>query len=291
MLESLFKKLHIINYLLIVLIFLGVLLFTRDILSMGFSRKVSQTSKTENGTTTAIAKIKDIKSYAPILEQNPFGPPMKLIPITTERKVDRHGSIQELILVGTVVGPKSLSYAIFEDKSHPDTAGQELFAYGENVYDYGNLTKIEKGWVELTQRADTYIIPLTDIQVKERHTKNSEFSRSPFAKKLGEKQYLLDQRRVQQALNNPEQILTDARLLPNIQNGKQEGFRILEVKPGGLYESLGLRNGDILLRVNNLEISNPEVAMQAMSALKGMNTVSLDIIRKGSKITMDYQIR
>lgn len=79
--------------------------------------------------------------------------------------------------------------------------------------------------------------------------------------------------------------------MPNIKNGVQEGFSISEVRPGGLYESLGLRNGDILLRINNLEISKPEVAIQAMSALRGMNTVNLDIIRNSSKLTMSYQIR
>ena len=42
---------------------------------------------------------------------------------------------------------------------------------------------------------------------------------------------------------------------------------------------------------SNLEISKPEVAIQAMSALRGMNTVNLDIIRNSSKLTMSYQIR
>jgi hypothetical protein len=31
--------------------------------------------------------------------------------------------------------------------------------------------------------------------------------------------------------------------------------------------------------------------MQAMSALKGMNTVNLDIIRSGEKMTLNYQVR
>ena len=96
---------------------------------------------------------------------------------------------------------------------------------------------------------------------------------------------------MQHALNNPEQLLTDARLLPNLKNNKQEGFKMFEVKRGGIYESLGLRNGDILLRVNELEISNPEVAINAMTAIKGMDRVSLDIIRNGEKLSMDYEIR
>ncbi|MBI5050370.1 MAG: hypothetical protein HZC11_05770 [Nitrospirae bacterium] len=74
-------------------------------------------------------------------------------------------------------------------------------------------------------------------------------------------------------------------------DGRQEGFTLSEIKPGGLYDSLGLRNSDVLLNVNSLEISSPDVAVQAMSALRGMDRVNLDIIRNGEKITMTYQIR
>lgn len=296
MLEFPLKKLYIINYVLIAFIFLIALLFTRDIINIALSKKGSQSVKTGDKTTANIMPAKkNIMSYAPIVEKNPFGPPMKFHPIATGQNTNSsQGSLSELILSGTVTGPKNLSYAIFTDKSQPAPVRQEVFAYGKNVYNYGTLTKIEKGFVELTQGTNTYIIYLidiTDIHTKKLYTNNSSVSQSQFVKKINERQYLLDQRKLQQALNNPKQILTDARLLPNIQKGKQDGFRISEVRPGGLYESLGLRNGDILLRVNELEISNPEVAMQAMFALKGMNMVNLDIIRSGSKMTMSYQIR
>jgi general secretion pathway protein C len=324
MLESPLKNLRIINYLLIGLIFFALLLFIRGIISKGISKQIPSTplliSPLARGDTEgskegmggfAVTKNwiphqvrNDILVYAPILEQNPFGTPMKLTPLATERQTvgdsfrKKPAALSELSLVGTVVGDKNLSYAIFvvdsthrEERANLDAPGQELFALGKNVYDYGTLTKIEKGWVELTQGANTYTIAIIDPYVKEIQAKTTESLQTSFAKKISEGQYLLDQRKVQQALNNPEQILTDARLLPNIQDGRQEGFRISEVRPGGLYESLGIRNGDILLRVNNLEISNPDVAVQAMSALRGMNTVNLDIIRDGSRITMSYQIR
>ncbi len=85
--------------------------------------------------------------------------------------------------------------------------------------------------------------------------------------------------------------MTDARLLPVIKNGKQEGFIISEIVPEGMYHSLGLKNGDTLLKINGLEISNPEVAIQAMSTIKGTNNVNLDIIRNNRKMTLNYQMR
>jgi general secretion pathway protein C len=86
-------------------------------------------------------------------------------------------------------------------------------------------------------------------------------------------------------------MMTDARLKPNIMNGKEEGFVLSEVKSGGIYQSLGLQDGDVLLRINDYDISNPEKALQAFTALKGMERVQVDLMRGGSRLTMTYQIK
>lgn len=291
MLEFSLRKINIINYLLIVLAISAALLLTRDVINTVFLKKTPRTIDAEGKTTTDTgARLKDIMNYASIAEKNPFGAPVKFYPVTTRNMESPQGSPSELVLVGTVTGSKNMSYAIIADKSRTGPLNQEVFAYGKDVYGYGTLMRIEKGFVELSQGANTYTLPLADIQIEELKT-GSSASQAQFVKKIGEKQYLLDRRKVQQALESPEHILSDARLYPNIKNGKQEGFLVLEVIPGGIYDSLGLKNGDVLLRINGLQISNPEVAIQAMSALRGMNTVNLDIIRGSSKMTLNYQIR
>ena len=63
------------------------------------------------------------------------------------------------------------------------------------------------------------------------------------------------------------------------------------MRNGGIYQSLGLQNGDALLRINEYNISNPENALQAFTALRGMDRVQVDIVRDGTKMTLTYQIR
>jgi len=289
MFESSLKRLYIVNSLLIAAIFFSSLLVIRNIISISFTTKALKTTTIEDKTKmTAMTKLKDLAAYAPILEQNPFGSPMKLTPLS---KTESSSPLTNIILMGTVVGPKNFSYAVFEDKSDAASGKQEVFRCGERVYNYGTLTNVKRDSVELTNGTNTFEIKIMELQIKEIQEKNTESNQTLSPRRISERHYILDQRRVQQALDKPEQILTHARLLPNIQDGKQEGFRVSEVKHGGLYDSLGLRNGDILLRVNNLEISNPEAAMQAFSALGGMNSVNLDIIRDGSKMTLSYEIR
>jgi len=116
-------------------------------------------------------------------------------------------------------------------------------------------------------------------------------SSAGFAQKIGRGAYVVDQARLQHAIANPSQMMTDARLRPNVAGGKEEGYALSEIKPGGIYQSLGLQDGDVLLRINEYDISNPEKALQAFTALKGLDRVQIDLIRSGSRMTMTYQIK
>ena len=301
MLEFSIKKIRYINYIIIGFIVVISLVIIRFIVDNSFSKKKPYSASINEIQGRKTVKGMNIMQFSPVLEKNPFGKPMKLEPIgvSTQSKtgVAEPTEISDLLLVGTVVGPRNVSYAVFQDKTK--VGQQDLFTYGEQVYDYGILTKIERSAVELQKDDLSYSLEIDYEKVSDRPGKkvvrrtsdNRSTSRGSFAKKIGEREYLLDRAKVQKSIENPEKVLTDARLLPNIIDGRQEGFKISEVVPNGLYHSLGLVNGDILLNINGLEISNPEVAIQAMSALKGMNRINLDIMRNGENMSIDYQMR
>ena len=289
------KYSRFVNYFLAALILVTALLLTRNIVNISFSEKGTKLATAKGGTTTASAPDKTIMQYSSILERNPFGSPMILKPIAVTHTAEiQYGPLSNLVLAGTAVGPDKLSYAVVLDKK-PPSGRQEIFTYGENVYNYGVLTKIESTSIEITRDSVKYTVKIP-VKVQGDNTaadqvKSMSGSQSSIARKVGKREYLIDRRKIQHSLENPEKILTDARLLPNFVDGIQEGFKISEVISGGLYHSIGLMNGDILLRINGLAISNPEVAIQAMSALRGMNNVNLDIIRKGDNMSMNYQIK
>ncbi len=295
MLENSLKTIRLINYILIGLIVAAILLFTRSIISTSFSVKKPSTA-VKTAINKHLLKNKSIMYYADILTQNPFGPSLELRPLSVEKDTPAQpSSLSDLTLVATAVGSGRQSYAIIRDKSQSPPDNEGIFILGEKVFNYGILSNVKKTYVELERDAVSYKLtmpsePIISPQVRSQ-SRNSRKSSSAFARKVGERQYVLNSRKVQESIENPEHILTDARLLPNFVNGKQEGFSISEVVPDGLYHSMGLQNGDILLKVNGLEMSNPEVAIQAMTALRGMNRVNLDIIRSGSNMSMKYQVR
>jgi general secretion pathway protein C len=278
-----------LNVCISILLLFAVLFLVRDAITLYFEQ--GKTIRKETASPTykdAGTKKVQFTEYSRILKNNPFGFAGGELKLLTGSATSQSQS-SDIALVGTVVGPKELSFGVFRDKS----GMQEVFKIGEKVFGVGKLSRVEKEKVILRQGEREVEILLDDVKIKE-ITKPIAAGSPPlstFAQKVGRGMYIVDQNKLQQAIANPGQMMTDARLRPNVANGKEEGFTLSEVKPGGIYNSLGLQDGDVLLRINEYDITNPERALQAFNALRGLDRVQIDLIRTGARMTMTYQIK
>jgi type II secretion system protein C len=270
----------IINIALSILLVFSLLILLRDLLNPGFKIKDSRVNPLKGDNNGRIGEGRGLKDYEPILKNNPFGfQGGELRHITAENPMPL-----EMRLIGTVSGGPD--YAIFMSRD----GKQEVFKKGERIFNSGILEKVYADKVVINEGGMRRNLPLSDIITIE--TKGPEDSRpSSLARRSGNNSFIISQEGILHAIDNPAQLMTDARLQPNYVNGRQEGFMLREVRSGGIYQSLGLQNGDVLLRINSYEITNPEIALQALTALKGMDRVDLDIIRNGVRMTLTYLIR
>ncbi|HXX56874.1 MAG TPA: type II secretion system protein GspC [Thermodesulfovibrionales bacterium] len=279
------RTLPVINLFIGLLLFLFILVLGRDIFSAGYKKieKAPPPRPLEQRTF----KKRGIQDYGVILKNNPFG--MSPAPLTN-LSLSQGGtqSRSDITLIGTVSGAQKESFAIFSYSS----GRQEMYRVGETLPGIGKLSQVGKDKVSIDGGGRLFDIPLADIiKITEVRPAEGETRPPAFVRSIGEGSYIVDQKKVQQAIENPNQLMTDARLQPNFANGKQEGYTLREVRGGGIYQSLGMQNGDVLLRINDYNISNPENALQAFTALKGMDRIQLDILRNGAKMTLTYQIR
>ena len=98
----------------------------------------------------------------------------------------------------------------------------------------------------------------------------------------------MDQQAVAASTENLSQILSQARALPYMEQGKTVGFRISEIAPGSLYERIGLQNGDVIQRINSQDVDDPGKFFQG---LKEEKSISIDLMRGGQRQTLNYEIR
>ena len=80
------------------------------------------------------------------------------------------------------------------------------------------------------------------------------------------------------------------RVTPHTIQGRPSGFRLTRLRPG-LLQRIGLINGDVLQRVNGLDVNSPEEALKAYQAVQSEPTVRLEILRRNSPTTLTYEIR
>lgn len=95
---------------------------------------------------------------------------------------------------------------------------------------------------------------------------------------------------VDKALANLSKIYTDIRAVPYFKNGKADGFKLINVKGGSLFEKLGLRRGDILRSVNGTTL-DIQTGLQTFNTLKNESSFTLDVERRGLEQTFNYTIQ
>lgn len=105
---------------------------------------------------------------------------------------------------------------------------------------------------------------------------------------LSSGEYVVDVTRLMSA--RAEQLMTGARAIPVFGNGAIEGFRVF-VRPGSDYEQLGIRNKDVIRRVNGVAIDSPERALELYQQLRSATSAEVELARDGAVIRQRYQLR
>jgi general secretion pathway protein C len=298
------KKFYLtLNYALGAIALASTLVVARDVVV------ISATSQTTPSTlavvsSTSSAQGKPLMYYAPVLRNNVFGfdagvlsPINSAIGLPKTSFVDAKAVKLNIKVLGTVAWPDGFGYAIVGGAGQ-----QEVFRQGDVIPNAGVLTQVRANAIVVDVAGVEHVVDVFKIAGVQGTIPPPAASGSSmwnkrvkkvgsFARQTGEGEYVVNRRAIGETIASPERMLRDARLLPNFVGGKQQGFKVLELVKGGLYEEIGLMNNDILIGVNDLDINTMEAALQAFNALQGMDRISLRVIRGGNKRSITYNVR
>ncbi len=248
-------------------------------------------------TQPPVAAIpENLSGYGAILEKGLFGKATqgKLVPFTpqaAQAKAQPPFAQGDYTLLGTVIGSFRETYALIQKNS---TREERVFRLGDTVFGAGTLASVAKESVEILASGTKVRIMTPTAAGGQAQSTAAPAAGGPaqgMAAQVGAGSFIVDQRALNASLDNIGQTMTDARLLPSMKDGKVEGFRVSEVKPQGIFGTIGIKNGDILLRINDFPIDSPEKAIQSFASLKGQNRIRLDLVRDGQPTTFNYDIR
>ena len=219
---------------------------------------------------------KPLSYYSIIEKRNLFGETCR-----SEFRVVKSAPVSGFRLRGTAVLNSGGGYAILED-----TKGeQKLCMLGDTVGD-GKLVRVE--WERIVLRSsdgERTLAMVSPVSTETNTIQKKEITQ------IVKNKHVLPRSFVNGAIANANQILTQVRVKPYFVSGISEGYWVGNIQPGSIIEKMGLQNGDIVKSVNGETLDSPEKIFQVYQQVRETGTVSVDVERDGTIVTLTYEIR
>jgi general secretion pathway protein C len=86
--------------------------------------------------------------------------------------------------------------------------------------------------------------------------------------KRSDTEFVIDRGEIDKAMENLNQLFTQMRAVPHFQDGKAAGFRLFAIRADSVFEKLGLKNGDVVSKINGNDLTDPARAMSLIQELR-----------------------
>ncbi len=190
-------------------------------------------------------------------------------------------------VLGTVVGDGVGSLAVLQDVA---TQKQRLYRIHQEIPDLGDIEEIRKNGVLIRKGSQREFVELV-IDPRKPSVKAVKASVPASQPVKFQLRRVLDRREVEQSTADLPKLLSQARAVPNYSDGNLNGWRIELVKPNSMFQKLGLQKGDVVQRINGVEVRDPGMMLTLFQQVKNEQSVSLDMLRSDRAMTVTYEIR
>ena len=96
---------------------------------------------------------------------------------------------------------------------------------------------------------------------------------------------------VNKYINNFNKIWKDISINEVFKNSKINGFKVTRIRSNSVFSKLGLRQGDILKEVNNIELKSYNDAFKIYKKINKINNLHIKVLRNNQEVELDYEIK
>jgi general secretion pathway protein C len=218
-------------------------------------------------------KPASVEDYGIIIERNLFHSTLKAVKDKElEGGVFASEKVTDFDLKGTVVGNSSFGFIFIEERR---SKKQKLYRLGDMIGS-AKLIKITRN-MAILRSGDREITLKVKVTIENKLFPDSN-----------SRNVTLSKERVIKKLANLSEIMKQAIVRPLMNKGGLEGFIISNIVYGSLYEKMGLRNGDIIIDINDKKIKGVSSLLQAVNLMQTGKNISLNIKRNNNQETINY---
>lgn len=225
-----------------------------------------------------------------ILERNLFGAQLAGDAAEIEQRDEPLTKTKlPLRLLGTAAASQEeRSRAAIENQK---TKKHIVVAVGDPIDGFKDVSveRIERTRVVLDNRGKPEELQLNDDQPVA--ARRSRVGRQARARKLPTENSIRD--RLKELSNNGGQTLTSllsqARISPHYEDGEIQGMRVEAIKKGSLFETAGLKDGDVITEVNGIIIDRQEATPVVLEQLLKSDSIEIAADRGGASIRLSAE--
>ncbi|MCX5832078.1 MAG: PDZ domain-containing protein [Deltaproteobacteria bacterium] len=183
---------------------------------------------------------------------------------------------------GTVAGTGKDGFAIIEEKGK----NKQL------LYKVGNVVAGAKV-VKITRNAVTFLVGDKERVLKMADTNQAPLlpprpSGPPAAGSLSAAPMVVTRSEVDASLKDMGTMLSQAQIRPYYADGVPDGFMVTNIKPGSIYERIGLTEGDIVQGTNDRRLVTADDMTALYNSMKAGSSLTLKIKRGGQQQNIQY---
>jgi general secretion pathway protein C len=104
--------------------------------------------------------------------------------------------------------------------------------------------------------------------------------------KVGENEFEVSRELLEDVLSDPTNIIQQARVIP-----QEDGLRFFGIRSNSIFWKIGIKNGDTLHKINNVELNDVEKALSVFEELRSQSNFTIDFTRAGKQYTYEYNVK
>jgi general secretion pathway protein C len=239
----------------------------------------------EEAVSLNAAKKEPADAYTVIPQRNLFGSTDKVV---ANRKPGAAAPMEGpdftalLEVKGTVAGTGKDGFAIIEEKGK----NKQL------LYKVGNVVAGAKV-VKITRNAVTFLVGDKERVLKMADTNQAPLlpprpSGLPAVGSQSAAPMVVTRSEVDASLKDMGTMLSQAQIRPYYADGVPDGFMITNIKPGSIYEKIGLTEGDIVQGTNDRRLVTADDMTALYNSMKAGSSLTLKVKRGGQQQNLQY---
>jgi type II secretory pathway component PulC len=89
---------------------------------------------------------------------------------------------------------------------------------------------------------------------------------------------------------DPGLLARSVRVVPEVKDGRPAGVRLFGIRPNTIPDAIGFQNGDVLLQVNGVALTDPAEMLKVQAQLRKADVLHLSVLRRGQPLVIEGKV-